>query len=161
VGVAINCGKFDGLYLGRCQNGALIYAGKVENGFDAAVEQRLRACTEKLKTKVQPLTKKIKKPKATWLKPKLMVDVEYRALTGTGQSHAIDFDELADWRIAPPRDKLDRDVRQHKGCEQQNQQKFNAYIGHISIHLRVSELGSVRLDPSTSAAAANLKCGDS
>jgi bifunctional non-homologous end joining protein LigD len=79
------CGKFDGLYLGRCQNGALIYAGKVENGFDAAVEQRLRACTEKLKTKVQPLTKKIKKPKATWLKPKLMVDVEYRALTGTGK----------------------------------------------------------------------------
>lgn len=40
---------------------------------------------EKLKTKVRPLTKKIRKPKPVWLKPKLLVDVEYRALTGTGK----------------------------------------------------------------------------
>jgi hypothetical protein len=36
------------------------------------------------------------------------------------QSHAIDVEELADRRIAPARDKLERDVRQHNGCEQQN-----------------------------------------
>jgi hypothetical protein len=35
------------------------------------------------------------------------------------QSHAIDVEELADRRIAPARDKLDGDVRQHNGCEQQ------------------------------------------
>jgi bifunctional non-homologous end joining protein LigD len=27
----------------------------------------------------------VKKPKAVWLKPTLLVDVEYRALTGTGK----------------------------------------------------------------------------
>jgi ATP-dependent DNA ligase len=32
-----------------------------------------------------PITKKIKKPKARWLKPELLVDVEYRALTGVGK----------------------------------------------------------------------------
>jgi bifunctional non-homologous end joining protein LigD len=31
----------------------------------------------------QPLTRKVKKPKATWFKPHLLVDVEFRALTGT------------------------------------------------------------------------------
>jgi ATP-dependent DNA ligase len=58
------------------------FAGKVKNGFTRAsqwdIEARARslhmACT-------QPLTKKTKKPKAHWLKPKLKVDVEYRALT--------------------------------------------------------------------------------
>lgn len=83
AGLAFNRGKFEGIYLGRRENGELLYAGKVANGFDAKAEKALRARAEKLKAKVQPLTKKIKKPKAVWLKPKLLVDVEYRALTGT------------------------------------------------------------------------------
>jgi bifunctional non-homologous end joining protein LigD len=33
--------------------------------------------------RTQPYTQKVKKPKATWYKPKVLVDVEYRALTGT------------------------------------------------------------------------------
>jgi len=37
---------------------------------------------EQLKTRTQPLTKKIKKPKAVWLTPEVLVDIEYRALTG-------------------------------------------------------------------------------
>jgi bifunctional non-homologous end joining protein LigD len=85
AGLAINRGRFEGIYLARRQNGALVYAGKVENGFDAAAERQLRKRAEKLQTKTQSLTKKIKKPKAIWLKPKLLVDVEYRALTGTGK----------------------------------------------------------------------------
>jgi ATP-dependent DNA ligase len=28
-------------------------------------------------------TRKVKKPKATWFKPRVLVDVEFRALTGT------------------------------------------------------------------------------
>jgi bifunctional non-homologous end joining protein LigD len=77
--------KFDGIYLVRRENGELVYAGKVENGFNTSVEKSLRKRAEKLKTNIQPLTRKIKKPKAIWLKPKLLVDVEYRALTGTGK----------------------------------------------------------------------------
>jgi len=85
AGIAVVRGKFEGIYLARRKKGELLYAGKVEKGFDAKMERDLRAAAEKLKTPTQPLTKKIKKPKAIWLKPKLLVDVEYRALTGTGK----------------------------------------------------------------------------
>ena len=33
VGWANKNGKFDGIYLGKTQNGALVYAGKLERGF--------------------------------------------------------------------------------------------------------------------------------
>lgn len=33
----------------------------------------------------QPLLKKVVKPKAKWLRPKLLVEVEYRAMTGEGK----------------------------------------------------------------------------
>jgi bifunctional non-homologous end joining protein LigD len=85
AGIATKRGKFDGIYLGRRVDGELVYAGKVEHGFSAESERDLRRRAEKLKTRAQPLTKKIKKPKATWLKPKLLADVEYRALTGAGK----------------------------------------------------------------------------
>ena len=34
------------------------------------------------------------------------------------QSHAINIEELADWRIAPTAEKLQRDVCEHNGDEQ-------------------------------------------
>jgi hypothetical protein len=37
---------------------------------------------ERLKTRAQPLTKKINKPKAVWQKPEVLGDFEFRALTG-------------------------------------------------------------------------------
>jgi bifunctional non-homologous end joining protein LigD len=96
AGIAFNRGKFDGVYLGRRENGELLYAGKVENGFDAMSERKLRERAERLKTSTQPLSKKIKKPKAIWLKPKLLVDVEYRALTGTGKLRHPSFIGIRD-----------------------------------------------------------------
>jgi bifunctional non-homologous end joining protein LigD len=85
AGIAYKGGRFDGIYLGRREEDDLLYAGKVENGFSAESERDLTQRAEKLKARVQPLTKKIKKPKAIWLKPKLLVDVEFRALTGDGK----------------------------------------------------------------------------
>jgi bifunctional non-homologous end joining protein LigD len=96
AGIAFNRGKFDGVYLGRRENGELLYAGKVENGFDATAERKLRERAERLKTSTQPLSKKIEKPKAIWLKPKLLVDVEYRALTGTGKLRHPSFIGIRD-----------------------------------------------------------------
>ena len=83
AGIAYKQGrKFDGIYLGRREGKRLLYAGKVENGFDAPAQERLGAMAERLKRRTQPLTKKVNKPKAVWLKPEVLVDVEYRALTG-------------------------------------------------------------------------------
>lgn len=84
AGIAHKNKKFDGIYLARRDEDDLIYAGKVENGFDEATTKDLDRRAKKLVTRKQPLTKRIAKPKATWLKPELLVDVEFRALTGDG-----------------------------------------------------------------------------
>ena len=94
AGIALDRGKFEGIYLARREHGALLYAGKVENGFTPVAEKKLQARAEKSKANVQPLTNKIKKPKALWLKPDLLVDVEYRALTGTGKVRHPSFKGL-------------------------------------------------------------------
>jgi hypothetical protein len=52
--------------------------------FRENVQDGIRHLHESL-SRAQPLTKKIKKPKATWLTAKLLVGVEYRALTGDGK----------------------------------------------------------------------------
>jgi bifunctional non-homologous end joining protein LigD len=85
AGIAHKNGKFDGVYLARRERDGLHYAGKVENGFSAESSRSLERRAAKLASRAQPLAKKIRKPKATWLKPKLLVDVEYRALTGEGK----------------------------------------------------------------------------
>jgi bifunctional non-homologous end joining protein LigD len=85
AGIAYNHNKFDGIYLARRNEDGLLYAGKVENGFTPASQRDLEERAKALISRAQPLTKKIKKPKAQWLKPELLVDVEYRALTGEGK----------------------------------------------------------------------------
>jgi bifunctional non-homologous end joining protein LigD len=86
AGIAYKNGKkFDGIYLARRTEEGLLYAGKVENGFTPALQRDLEARARRLTAPGQPLTKKLKKPKARWLKPELLVDVEYRALAGVGK----------------------------------------------------------------------------
>jgi bifunctional non-homologous end joining protein LigD len=84
VGIAYKRGKFDGIYLARREGKRLTYAGKVERGFTTQSERQLREEATALVSRNSPLAKEVKKLKATWLKPRLMADVEYRALTGTG-----------------------------------------------------------------------------
>jgi bifunctional non-homologous end joining protein LigD len=96
AGIAHKKGKFDGIYLARRERDGLHYAGKVENGFSAESSKSVEQRAAKLISKTQPLTKKIRKPKATWLKPKLLVDVEYRALTGEGKLRHPSFKGVRD-----------------------------------------------------------------
>ena len=83
VGIASKGKKFDGIYLARRDGDELLYAGKVERGFTEASANDLKKRLAPFKTRMQPLTRKVKTPKAIWYKPKVLVDVEYRALTGT------------------------------------------------------------------------------
>jgi len=75
--------KFEGIYLARRDD--MGYAGKVEHGFTLQTQHDLEARSKKLVTRTTPLSSKINKPKACWLKPEILVDVEYRALTGEGK----------------------------------------------------------------------------
>jgi bifunctional non-homologous end joining protein LigD len=85
VGVATKGKKFDGVYLGREEKGKLVYAGKVEHGFSDTSAKDLQKRLKPFITGKQAFAKKISKPKATWYEPSVLVDVEYRALTGEGK----------------------------------------------------------------------------
>jgi bifunctional non-homologous end joining protein LigD len=104
AGIAYKRGKFDGIYLAREKGKALEYAGKVENGFTDAAVKQLERRSVKLATRKSPLSKAIKKPKARWLKPRLLAEVEYRALTGAGKVRHPSFkglrEDLSAERIA-------------------------------------------------------------
>jgi bifunctional non-homologous end joining protein LigD len=84
AGWAERQGKFDGLYLGRRENDRLVYAGKLERGFTDEDKDRILAQLERLKSKASPIGAPRKFPKAHWVKPRLMIDAEFRARTGQG-----------------------------------------------------------------------------
>jgi hypothetical protein len=52
AGYALDGTKFDGIYVGRLRGKDLVYAGKVDHGFDSASAKDLQArlCTKNLKS---------------------------------------------------------------------------------------------------------------
>ncbi len=84
AGFALDEGKWDGMYLGRRRGDELIYAGKVDHGFDKTSAAELRARLEPLVRKTQPYTKRIPH-KGIWVQPKLLAEIEYRAKSAEGK----------------------------------------------------------------------------
>jgi bifunctional non-homologous end joining protein LigD len=84
AGVARKAGKFDGIYLGRREGRRLIYAGKLERGFNEQDKARILLMAEKLKAKKQPVEAPRRFPKAQWVQPRVLVDAEFRGKTGEG-----------------------------------------------------------------------------
>jgi bifunctional non-homologous end joining protein LigD len=83
AGLAYNKRKFEGIYLARPDD--MSYAGKVEHGFTEEARRDLERRASGLGIRTTALSTKVSKPKARWLKPEILVDVEYRALTGEGK----------------------------------------------------------------------------
>jgi bifunctional non-homologous end joining protein LigD len=84
VGVAYEGSKFDGVYLGRADKKKLVYAGKVENGFSDQQVRRLSELAGRLKVARAPVALGRNFPKAHWLQPRLLADVEFRGKTPGG-----------------------------------------------------------------------------
>jgi bifunctional non-homologous end joining protein LigD len=51
----------------------------------------LREVLDPLTVRRSPLTKPVRKPKATWVRPDVLVDVEYRAITPDGRLRHASF----------------------------------------------------------------------
>jgi bifunctional non-homologous end joining protein LigD len=82
VGWAQSGRKFDGFYLAEEEGGKLVYAGKIESGWSDAEKAELVAEVQALPTVCSaPLADPVNKPKARWVEPRILVDVEYRAKT--------------------------------------------------------------------------------
>jgi bifunctional non-homologous end joining protein LigD len=84
AGFALDGNNWDGLYVGRRSGDDLVYAGKVDHGFDKTSAADLRKRLTPLIRKTQPYTKRIAH-KAIWVEPKLLAEIEYRAKSAEGK----------------------------------------------------------------------------
>jgi bifunctional non-homologous end joining protein LigD len=84
AGFALKEKQFDGIYLGRRQGDDLVYAGKVDHGFDSASARDLQDRLTPLIRKTQPYAKKIAH-RAIWVEPELLAEIEYRAKSAEGK----------------------------------------------------------------------------
>jgi len=84
AGFALDGSKWDGLYLGRRNGDDLIYAGKVDHGFDKDSAKELQARLKPLIRKTQPYSKRIAH-RGIWVEPELVAEIEYRAKSAAGK----------------------------------------------------------------------------
>src|SRR3954469_5114669 len=68
--------KVASLYVGRRERGKLLYAGKVRTGYTETTARGLRERLDPLIRRTSALDVTIKKPKATWVEPKVDAEVE-------------------------------------------------------------------------------------
>ena len=84
AGFALEGNDWDGIYVGRRKGNDLIYAGKVDHGFDKKSAADLRKRLTPLIRKTQPYSKRIAH-KGIWVEPELMAEIEYRAKSAEGK----------------------------------------------------------------------------
>jgi bifunctional non-homologous end joining protein LigD len=85
VGWAQKNGRFDGIYLGRAEDGKLVYAGKLEHGFSEEDKRNMLQRLEPLRVRNKPVASARNRfPKAQWVTPQVFVDAEFRGKTGEG-----------------------------------------------------------------------------
>lgn len=95
AGFALDGDNWDGLYLGRRDGNHLIYAGKVDHGFDRMSSTELRERLTPLIRKTQPYTKRIAHG-GFWVEPQLLAEIEYRAKSAEGKVRHPVFKGLRD-----------------------------------------------------------------
>jgi bifunctional non-homologous end joining protein LigD len=84
AGFAVKENKFDGLYLARLNGRKLVYAGKVDHGFDSATAKDLQTRLKPLVRKTQPYARRIAH-RGIWVEPSLLAEIEYRAKSAEGK----------------------------------------------------------------------------
>jgi bifunctional non-homologous end joining protein LigD len=89
-------GSLKAIYLGRREGKDLVYAGKAGTGFTGETARALREKLDPIAVRKSPLTVPVKKPKATWVKPQVLADVEYRSITADGRMRHGSFKGVRD-----------------------------------------------------------------
>ena len=72
------------MYLGRWENGQLLYAGKAQTGFTQKALYDLRERLDPYIRKTSPLSVQVKKPKATWVEPVVQAEIQFSGTTSDG-----------------------------------------------------------------------------
>ena len=84
AGFALKENKFDGIYVGRLKGKQLVYAGKVDHGFDPASAKDLQARLKPLIRETQPYAKKIAH-RGVSVELSLLAEIECRAKSAEGK----------------------------------------------------------------------------
>jgi bifunctional non-homologous end joining protein LigD len=84
AGFALKENRFDGLYIGRIKGNQLVYAGKIDHGFDKVSTKDLQARLKPLIRTTQPYARKIAH-QGIWVEPSLLAEVEYRTKSAEGK----------------------------------------------------------------------------
>ena len=83
------------LYLGKREGTELVYMGKVGTGWSRTVSSQIRKQLDTVVSPKSKLTKPIKKPKATWVEPSFMAEIEFRDITSEGLLRQSSFKGLS------------------------------------------------------------------
>jgi bifunctional non-homologous end joining protein LigD len=83
------------LYLGKREGKELVYMGKVGTGWSRTISSQIRKQLDAVVSPKSKLTKPIRKPKATWVEPTFVADIEYRDITSEGLLRASSFKGLS------------------------------------------------------------------
>jgi bifunctional non-homologous end joining protein LigD len=83
------------LYLAEQQGKELVYMGKVGTGWSRTVSSQIRKQLDTVVSPKSKLTKPVRKPKATWVEPSFVADIEYRDVTSEGLLRASSFKGLS------------------------------------------------------------------
>ena len=83
------------LYLGKKEGKELVYMGKVGTGWSRTVSSKIRKQLDTVVSPKSKLTRQVKKPKATWVDPVFMADIEYRDITSEGLLRQSSFKGLS------------------------------------------------------------------
>jgi bifunctional non-homologous end joining protein LigD len=84
AGYALDGNDWDGIYVGRRKGKNLIYAGRVDHGFDKTSAAELRKKLTPPVRKTHPYTKKIAH-KGIWVELELLGEIEYWAKSAEGK----------------------------------------------------------------------------
>lgn len=82
------------LYLGKREGKDLVYMGKVGTGWSRTLSSQIRKQLDTVVSPKSKLTKPIKKPKATWVEPSFVAEVEFRDITSEGLLRQSSFKGL-------------------------------------------------------------------
>ena len=84
------------LYIGRRAGDRLLYAGKVRSGYTEAIAREVRERLDPLIIPKSPLSHPISKPKATWVKPDVLAEIEFGGINEGGILREAVFKGLRD-----------------------------------------------------------------
>jgi bifunctional non-homologous end joining protein LigD len=89
-------GRSRAIYLARREGRALVHAGKAGTAFTGESARASQQKLDPIAIRKSSLTQPMKKPKGTWVKPQVLADIEYRAITADGRMRHGSFKGVRD-----------------------------------------------------------------